>query len=176
MTGPGGGVRSLWLMRHAKAAEPGPGERDHRRPLTARGHRDAEACGRRLVNLGLPDVELPTAMLCSTARRTTETASDVAGHLGIAPDGRHALYDAGPDDVLAEIRCVVDNVRALMVVGHNPTTHALAVELLSREDPKRALLDRFPTAALAVLRLPAGRWADVSYGQGELAGFFTPPY
>lgn len=168
--------RTLWLLRHAKAAEAAPGGTDRSRPLTHRGHRDAAALGRRLPSLVPPGASLPDVVLCSAATRTTETAADVADGLGIPVDRRQSLYYASPDDVLAEIRAADDHVRSLMVVGHNPATHTLALGLLGDGDADRSRLDRFPTCALAVYRLPAARWAHVDWGTGTLAGFFTPPY
>jgi phosphohistidine phosphatase len=173
---PGGGPRILWLLRHAKAAEAAPDGTDHARPLTARGRRDAAALGARLAARTLPDLPAPDAVLCSTAARTTETAAGVVGELGIAVDRRRSLYYADLDGVLDEIRTVDDGVRSLMVVGHNPATHLLALDLLDGEDPDRQRLHRFPTCALAVFRLEAARWSDVAAGEASLAEFLTPPY
>lgn len=175
MTG-GGGPRALWLLRHAKAVDVVPGGADHDRGLTPRGRRDAAALGARLASLELGGLDLPAAVLCSTASRTTETAAGVAGGLGVDVDRRRSLYYADPEGVLDEIRTVDDAVTSLMVVGHNPATHVLAIGLLAEDDPDRGRLDRFPTCALAVLRLTADRWRDVARGTATLAGFFTPPY
>lgn len=177
MTGRGEpAARALWLLRHAKAAEPAGGAGDHDRPLTTRGRRDAAALGRRLCELAPPGTAPPDAVLCSTATRTTETAAGVIGDRAIEVDRRRSLYDGGPNEVLAEVRTMDDGVRSLLVVGHNPTTHAMAVGLLGDEGPDRERLGRFPTCALAIVRLPAGRWGEVAWGTGTLAGFFTPPY
>lgn len=175
MTG-GGGPRALWLMRHAKAADAVPGGSDHDRGLTPRGRRDAAALGVRLASLELGGLALPGAVLCSTATRTTETAAGVAGGLGVDVDRRRSLYYADPEGVLDEIRTAADDVASLMVVGHNPATHVLAVGLLAEDDPDRGRLDRFPTCALAVFHLTATRWRDVGRDTAALAGFFTPPY
>lgn len=171
-----GRPRALWLLRHAKAAEAAPDGTDHARPLTARGRRDAAALGARLATLDPPGLALPGAVLCSTATRTTETAAEVAGPLGLPADRRRSLYYADPDGLLTEVRTVDDAVSSVMVVGHNPAIHALAIALLPDEDPDRQRLDRFPTCALAVLRLSAARWSDLAGGEAELAGLFTPPY
>ena len=170
------GPRSLWLLRHAKAVGPTAGGTDHDRVLTPRGRRDARSLGARLPALGLEGVALPGAIFCSTAARTTETAAGVAGGLGVDVDRRRSLYYASPEGVLDEIRTTDGSVRSLLVVGHNPTTHVLALGLLAEDDPDRARLSRFPTCALAVFRLDAACWADVAQGAAVLAGFFTPPY
>jgi phosphohistidine phosphatase len=174
-------TRTLWVVRHAKAvADPSAGGADHDRPLAPRGRRDAEALGRRLAGgrLGLDEADLPDVVLCSTAQRTRQTAEGILAALAEPPDVdyRRSLYYAGPDDVLAEVRTVPDDRRSVMVVGHNPTAHALAAGLGDPDTAAGIEARGFPTCAVAVYRLPAGRWLDVSEGTGTLAALLTPPY
>lgn len=171
--------RLLWLVRHAKAvADPPPGGTDHERQLAPRGRKDAAALGKRIGagGLGFAAGELPAHVLCSTAARTTETAEQVSSALGLPLDRRRRLYYGTPDDVLDELRTIDDGFRSVMVVGHNPATHLLALALLSEETGERGQLASFPTCALAVISFDALRWQDVAMGTGVLAGFFTPPY
>lgn len=178
----GEGGRLLWLLRHAKAApDPPPGGTDHDRPLAPRGRRDAAALGQRLGagDLGFAGTDLPAVVLCSTAIRTTETAERVTSRIPVTIDRRRRLYYGSPADVLAELWTMDDLVRSVLVVGHNPTTHTLALDLLAPEDTGgRATLEArgFPTCALAVYRVGAARWRDVVAGTGTLVGYFTPPY
>ena len=192
-------TRVLWVLRHAKTvADPPPGGTDHERTLAPRGRRDADALGRRLATdrLGMDpgDVPLPELVLCSTATRTRQTVELVLAGSAVAPsanppahppssplsgplvDFRRAIYYASPDQVLAEMRTVPDDVRSVMVVGHNPTAHALAAGL-GTDDDRLALEERgFPTCAVAVFRLPDGRWSDVAEQTGQMVGLFSPPY
>jgi phosphohistidine phosphatase len=163
---------NLWLLRHAKASQYGPS--DHERPLAPRGRRDAEALGRRLADPGFAGGDRPALVLCSTAARTVETAERVLAGLADPPpvEYRRALYGASPEEVLDQLRQVDDEVRSVMVVGHNPTAQALAAGMGRKPAPDRA----FPTCALAVFRLRAGHWADVARGTGTLEGLFAPPY
>jgi phosphohistidine phosphatase len=178
MTGPGPDARLLWLLRHAKAAaDPPPGGTDHERPLAPRGRRDAAALGQHIPDLGFTDGELPATVLCSTSARTTQTAERAMARLDVPVALSRRLYYGAPADVLAEVQAVDDSVRSVMVVGHNPATHELAVAMLADEDTAgREALEAFPTCALAVFRLVAPRWQDVAEGSAVLAGFFTPPY
>lgn len=172
----------LWLLRHAKAAnDPPAGGSDHERPLAPRGRRDAAALGQRLGagDLGFGPVDLPELVLASSAARTTETAQLVAGALGVPVDRRRRLYYGSPEDVLAEIRTIDDGVRSLMVVGHNPATHSLALELLGDDDDDavgRAALASFPTCACAVFDVGVGHWRGLSARGAALRGFVRPPY
>jgi len=185
----GGRIEDLvvWLLRHAKAAtDPPPGGTDHERPLAPRGRRDAAALGLRLRagDLGFGAAEVPELVLASTAARTTETAEKVADALGVPVDRRRRLYYGSPTDVLDELRELDDSVRSVMVVGHNPTTHSLALELLApgaegadeADGARQAALASYPTCAVALLRPGVARWRDLSYGSASLAGFARPPY
>jgi phosphohistidine phosphatase len=170
----------LWLVRHAKAApDPPPGGSDHERLLAPRGRRDATALGVRLHagDLGFGDEDRPELVLASTAARTTETAERVAAGLGVAVDRRRRLYYGSPTDVLAEVRTLDEEVRSVMVVGHNPATHSLALELLAGDDlAGRAALASFPTCAIALFRTGVTRWRDLALGAATLVGFACPPY
>jgi phosphohistidine phosphatase len=172
--------RFVWLLRHAKAVtDPPAGGTDHERPLAPRGRRDAAALGQRIGagDLGFGRDRPPQLLLASSAARTTETAGRIASTLGLSVDRRQRLYNGSPTDVLAELRELDDGVGSVMVVGHNPATHSLALELLSETDVEgRAALARFPTCAVALLRARADRWASLSYGVGTLEGFAQPPY
>jgi phosphohistidine phosphatase len=170
----------VWLLRHAKAVPDVPaGGSDHDRPLAPRGMRDAAALGLRLRSgdLGFGADAAPGLVLASTAARTSATAQAVASALGLPVERRQRLYYGSPTDMLDEVRTLEDGSRAVMVVGHNPATHALALELLADDDEAgRAALDSFPTCAVALLRTGVGKWRDLAYGTATLVGFSRPPY
>ncbi len=65
---------------------------------------------------------------------------------------------------------------SVLVVGHNPTLHELALVLLDGEDRDgRAQLEQgFPTAALAVIAVATASWARLSTGTGTLLQLRKP--
>ncbi len=178
--------RLVWLLRHAKTvADPPSGGTDHERRLAPRGRRDADALGHRLGDagdhLGFSSAELPGLILTSSATRTVQTTERVLAEMTDPPavTRREALYDASVDEVLDELRQVDDATHAVMVVGHNPTAHALAMEMIAHEDKSgRRQVERrgFPTCALAVYRLSLAHWSDIAEGTATVVGLFTPPY
>ena len=180
--------RFLWLLRHAKAVtDPPPGGSDFERVLAPRGRRDAAALGRLLAGqaetLGpaLRDVPRPTVALVSPAARTAQTAELVLAQLADPLESRldDGLYGADPEEVLAFLRDLPDEVASAMVVGHNPTAHALSQSLLSAHDKKgRSLGVRhgFPTCALGVYAFGVDRWRDVDTGSATLVALMAPPY
>jgi phosphohistidine phosphatase len=164
-------VHRLLLLRHAKSSWADPAVGDHDRPLNDRGRAAAPRVGAYLRDAAL----VPDLVLCSSARRARDT---VAG-LGL-PDAvdvvvDHDLYLARPDTVVDRIRAVADDVTTLMVVGHNPTTHEVALNLAATGDGAALarLGQKFPTGAVAVLRVP-DRWTDLDAGTASLERFVVP--
>lgn len=143
----------LILLRHAKAEQ---GGRDRDRALTNRGHADAAAAGTWLAaNDAVPDV-----VVVSPSRRTTQTweavAANLPGEIDVTYDDR--IYDNSVQDLLAVIRDVDAKARTVLLVGHNPSTHALSVTLAGGESARE--LAEFPTATIAVFDVD-GAWQQV---------------
>lgn len=156
-------------MRHAKAEQHGPTDFD--RPLADRGHRDAAAAGVWLVGEGFE----PDHALVSAALRTQETWAALAAAADWDLDAEidRGLYAAGPDTALDLVREVEDDVRRLLVVGHNPTIAVLAQLLDDGDgDPDLAeeMMSGYPTGAVAVFEVD-GSWADLEEGGARLVGF-----
>jgi phosphohistidine phosphatase len=164
------------VLRHAKAAAHGPD--DHGRVLAPRGTRQATAVGRSMAAHPVEGAPVPTLVLCSSARRAVQTAELVVAELADPTDieVERALYDADADDIVDRLRLVDDAVVSVMVVGHNPTLHDLALALLKPQDAvgRSRLEAGFPTAALAVVGIPAASWGRLSLGTGRLLELRTP--
>lgn len=166
-------MKTLILLRHAKSDWDDPDLADHDRPLADRGREAAPKMGAWLKAYG----PVPDLVLCSTAVRARQTLDLVLEAWGAAPPVRHdrGLYLVGPEGVLARLRRAPDDAAVVMIVGHNPDLELLARRLSAKGDA--AVLARlgakYPTAGLAVIELPAGRWADAGPG-GRLVAFETP--
>jgi phosphohistidine phosphatase len=166
----------VWVLRHAKAGPHGPD--DHERPLTGKGRRQAAEVERFLADPPPSAAPRPELVLSSSATRAVETAQLVLPALGeqarFVVDRR--LYGADPDDVVAILRELPDDVRSVMVVGHNPTLEEVALELVDPDDATgRERLERgLPTGALAMVRMPAPSWSVVSPGTGSLVELIIP--
>ncbi len=176
-------------MRHAKTVtDPPPGGSDFDRVLAPRGRRDAAALGRLFADKGkglgpaLEGVPRPTVALVSPATRTVATAELVLDGMAAPPKRRFddELYGADPQEVVELLRTLPDDVRAAMVVGHNPTAQTLSQALVSPRDKKGLSLaarQGFPTCALAVYRFSGAQsWADVDAGSAKLLALLVPPY
>jgi len=166
-------MRTLWLLRHAKASGSERGRSDHDRPLEARGADDAERMGRHLAARGFA----PQRTVCSTAIRARETLEHLVRGLGgdLPSALDRDLYLASGAEIATLVRRVPDDVTSLLLVGHNPGMAELAAGLARGGDPEclAALRAKFPTCALAELRFDTERWRQLS-GGGELVSYRTP--
>lgn len=165
-------TRRIVLLRHAKA-DWGQ-ETDHERPLAERGRKDAPVAGRRLAQSG---IHFDLA-LCSTAARTRETWKLAVHELAERPRTvyEERIYEASPGELVALLNEVAEDVRDVLVIGHNPGMHGLA-EVLTGESEGDALtrMNRtgYPTSAFAVLTF-TGSWKSVEPGAARLVDFWTP--
>ncbi|MCF3964842.1 SixA phosphatase family protein [Streptomyces fuscigenes] len=164
--------RRIVLLRHAKADWPQVS--DHERPLAERGRTEAATSGRKLADTGI-GFDLA---LCSTAERTRETWKIAVHELPHRPRTvyEERLYDATLGDLLALVNETSDEVRDLLLVGHNPGMHALADVLsASAEGDTMARMTQgaFPTAAFAVVGFE-GSWKSVEHGVGRLLDYWAP--
>ena len=164
--------RTLVLLRHGKSAYP-PGVSDHDRPLAPRGRRGAAMAGAWITE-NLPVID---HVLCSTAERTRQTLA-ASGLLQptVLVDYTDEIYEAYPEELLALVTAASPAERTLLLVGHAPGIPALAEQLAGPDsDPNAVALMRvkFPTAAIAVLRLD-GDWADATTDSAALTHFGRP--
>jgi len=66
--------------------------------------------------------------------------------------------------------------KRLMVIGHNPGMHELALALAGSGDAaaKKALEDNLPTAGLAIFDFAIEDWNEVAFRRGILVRFTSP--
>ncbi|MFF7312466.1 histidine phosphatase family protein [Streptomyces sp. NPDC008137] len=164
--------RTIVLFRHAKADW--PQVTDHERPLADRGRKDAAEAGRRLADTGIPF----DLALCSTAVRTRETWKLAVHEFPHRPKTvyEERIYEASPGELIALLNETPDDVRNVLVIGHNPGVQGLADVLAgSAEDDARERVDRrgFPASAFAVLSF-TGSWKSVEPGVAALRDYWAP--
>lgn len=164
-----GRVRTIVVMRHAKAEQDGP--TDFERRLAERGHRDAADAGRWLASQGVE----PDQALVSAAARTQETYEAVAEAAGwdLEPDLERALYSAGTEAVLDLLRGVDPGITSVIVVGHNPTMASLAAVLDDGEGDEEAgneLTMDYPTSAVTVFSYD-GAWDELDEASASVVAF-----
>jgi len=150
---PGCGMKTLFLIRHAKSSRDNSVMADRDRPLNDRGRRDAPEIGDRLAKR---DVK-PDLILSSPAVRALETAEIIAKKLDyerkkIVVDDR--LYAVAADELLDVIHELDDKLERVMLFGHNPELTELAHRLSSK-------ITNMPTCAVAEFTFDAKSWSSI---------------
>jgi phosphohistidine phosphatase len=171
-------MRRLMLFRHAKTQSDAPSGRDQDRRLDERGCRDAAEIGGWIArNPPFPDlVQVSPAV---RAQQTWEIAWEAMKDRVPEPvvESVDDIYGADPAQLLQAIRmAAASDPKRLVLVGHNPGMHELALALAGSGDAagRKALADNLPTSGLAIFDFDVKDWNDVAFRRGKLVLFVSP--
>mgnify|MGYP001225579337 FL=1 len=167
-------MKSLTLLRHAKAGWGDPSQRDFDRPLDERGRRAAPRMGHYLRTEGLTF----DRVVVSPSVRTLETLALVEEGYGakLTELEDERVYLASSDTLLDIIHALPDEWDNILIIGHNPGFEDLGLQLAGH-GPERlmARLSAFlPTAGVVEITFDVDHWTDVRPGEGELVRFVRP--
>jgi phosphohistidine phosphatase len=158
-------MKSLYLLRHAKAENATAGWTDFDRPLSDRGRQESQAVRRFILNQDL-EFDLVLSSTALRARETTEAVISAAGlHSEVRFDQR--IYEASSSLLLALLSEVEDKTNALVLVGHNPGLEDLIRTLTGRAE-------HLSPATLAKINFEVERWSDVKENTGTLDRLVNP--
>jgi len=167
-------MRRLMLLRHAKSDWSAPGARDRDRPLSPRGREAAPKMGAYMARHAL----VPDLIVASPATRVAETLEHLLPAFRQAPKIRRddRLYETGANTLLDVIKEAPKSAHSLLLVGHNPGIAELAALLMASGDveARQQLIEKFPTAALAVIDFPLDDWSKLHPKAGRLDRFVMP--
>jgi phosphohistidine phosphatase len=165
-------VRTVVLLRHGKSSWADSTLADIDRPLAPRGER----ASRKLAKYIRKKRIRPTVVLCSPSLRTRQTLEAVEAALGkrctveVVPQ----LYGASEHELLEQLQALPGAVSSVMLIGHNPGLHDLALLLASRGSELPRLEQKFPTGALATLVVRSKGWKALRPGAAELVDYVVP--
>lgn len=148
-------MKTLFILRHAKAAPKDSNISDHDRPLDKVGKDDALRMGKLIKDKEM----IPSLIISSTALRAQTTAELVAkgciyqGDIVLNP----SLYEAKPKDYLSILETLSDMYGSVLIVGHNPTIED-TIQMLTDSSDVTAI----SSCTLAHLSLPIEKWSDLS--------------
>jgi phosphohistidine phosphatase len=163
-------MKSLTIVRHAKAERPEGYGTDFDRPITERGERDAVRMAALLGRLA-PPVDWWLSSPAQRAHQTTERMVAECGFAGTV-QWEAAIYEGSAETLLDLLATIPQEVEHAVVVGHNPGMADLVSGLVAGA-PSRLNL-QMPTAALAHVGLEIFLWNQIRWGSGQLALFVTP--
>ncbi|WP_246064281.1 SixA phosphatase family protein [Nonomuraea longispora] len=152
-------MRTLIVLRHAKAAQIA-GLLDRERPLTDRGEHDAKRAGDEIRAAGFA----PEMVLCSPALRTRRTAELAFPEVEVRYE--RDIYEAYSDELLELVRRCDPGLGTVVLCGHNPGVHELALGLAGGDYV-------FRPGAFAAIRVESP-WAELGQGESRLITRWDP--
>ena len=161
-------VKTILLLRHAKAEVGVPGQKDFDRVLADRGRDDAKRVGRAIAKLG----DVPDAIVSSPAARAKETAEIAAAAMKFGGTIRmdRSLYDAPGEAWLAALRALPGSAGSALVVAHSPGIEDAAGLLVGASGHAFAV----PTAGLLAFDADVAHWRELEDGSAALRWFLRP--
>ncbi|MDD2799291.1 MAG: histidine phosphatase family protein [Bacteroidales bacterium] len=161
-------MRTLVLIRHAKAESAEQGVNDFNRKLTDGGKSDAAKMASLLKKQNIN----PQLLICSSAKRAYQTCAIFAGQFSIESKEivkKNRLYDEIDVPELKQLLTEEAQTRGtVFVVGHNPTLANLIGELTTDFD------GHLPTSGVAVIKFNIDNWDELGVEKGEMKLFATP--
>lgn len=120
----------------------------------------------------------PDLILCSSSHRTMETAEAFlklwADEVPIEYDDR--IYEAPPVALLTRLADVSSDVEKVMMIGHNPGIHsiALALSVPNRSRARQSMESKFSPGALCELNARDDGLRGLEPAAFELVRFVSP--
>lgn len=158
-------MKKLYLLRHAEKQNPSNYEYDHDIELTQKGIEDANIMANTLKRRDITIDLIAT----STARRTKTTAKIFAEVLAYDKSimNNEALYQANVNELIESISYTFDDVKSLMVVGHNPSLSQLANTLVGFKE-------QMHMCGVIEIEFDCNYWIDISRNNASL-NFYEYP-
>jgi phosphohistidine phosphatase len=159
------GMKTLFLLRHAKSSWADASQTDFDRPLNERGLKAAPLIGRFMRKQKLQ----PDLILSSPAQRARQTITLVAEAAELTAELRYdaRLYGASAARLIEIVSQIEDSAADVLLVGHNNGMEEL-LQTLTRESR------HMPTAALARITLNIEKWSKTSDASGQLDWLIKP--
>lgn len=161
-------MKTLILIRHAKACMPSINQLDFDRVVEKSGETDAEAIAQKLEDANYTIEQI----IASSAMRTTQTALIFAAKNNIEVSQiifENKLYNA-PTNVYEDVIPSLDDSKNIVaIVGHNNGISEYASSLLK----KRMYLD-MPPGSIVAFRAEIENWQEFTNADKELLFFEAP--
>lgn len=160
-------MKTVLLIRHAKASWEDPNLKDFDRPLTERGKKDAPVMAQRVVARKM----VPDLILSSTAKRAKATALLMAKELNYPEEQilwKQELYHGGIAIHLDVISKIDDQFNLVAVISHNPGISLFADSLTPYE------IENIPTCGIFAIKAHAGSWSRFQAAEKEMIFFEFP--
>ena len=157
--------RSLIIMRHAQAVNPGL-QSDFDRELTPTGERDARHIGKLIAE----NHDSIDRIISSTAVRALSTAQIIREQLGMENkiEEDEELYEASVRTALDVINNIESGYKKVILIGHNPTVSYLSDYLTS------APLEGMAPGSFIEIEFEGQAWKEIAQNTGTFLTYQSP--
>lgn len=164
-------TKTLYLLRHAHTTKGDAITPDHERELSSGGIEECESVAKWLKN-NLVSLDYVTA---SDAMRTRQTYGAINALYPLpTPVYAGNLYLAPGNLMLKTLQNAPKPASCVLLIGHNPGLHELALRLLHDEAREQGPLDDgLVTGGLVILSVPEN-WNQLAYGSCRLVNYIRP--
>lgn len=162
-------MKTLMLLRHAKASWSDGAESDVERGLKPKGWKQIEKMSEHLCRLGIR----PEKIYSSPSRRTRETLGGFLQRWEMSEADvvfDEALYLAGEACLLDKIHALPDTLDRVLFLGHNPGL----TDLVNRLTPREAYVKNVRTCGVVVLEFDVAGWSEIRPAGGALVLHLRP--
>ncbi|MDJ0987470.1 MAG: histidine phosphatase family protein [Desulfobacterales bacterium] len=160
-------MKTLYLARHAKSSWKYPKLDDFERPLNKRGRKNVPLMGIVLAKLKVA----PDLIISSPANRAAMTARVLAAAIDYPLENiqySEAIYEFSEFALIEVIQQIDDELKAVMLFGHNPGITGLANYVGDQS------ISNIPTCGVFCAELNISSWADISEQCGKMIFFEFP--
>jgi len=160
-------MKTLIIVRHAKAEVLPSNKTDYERKLTASGKADAEKMALQLTN----QIDCPDIFIASTAKRAWSTAKRFAAAFNIEETkivAHKKIYEASADTLIEMVQNIDNQNKTAIIFGHNPGYTQLAYFFSGNGSIE------LPTCGMAIIEFDLNDWQHVAYKNGKLTYFSRP--
>ncbi len=161
-------MKTLYLIRHAKASWDQLDLTDFERPLTPLGEQHAHTIGQELKQQKVK----PDLIISSPAMRALSTANIIAKELNYAEEKiqvKQQIYTCGVEELMEIIKAIKSTYKKVLFFGHNPSLTWLLHFLC--EDAKMNI----PTCGAIGIELGMRDWEHLTEAEGRVITFLHPP-
>ena len=153
-------MKTLYIVRHAKASWEYPNLPDDDRPIIEKG-----IINTKLIIAELNKQKITVDLIISShAKRAFETAKLIATGINYPVEKIEVnkfFYQVEPDIIFNIIFSVKDTIDSLMIVGHNPTLTQFANLLLKDK------IEILPTSGVASISFETGKWNGIEHAKNK---------
>jgi len=146
-------MKTLLVIRHAKSSWSDSSQKDFDRPLNDRGHHDAPAMAKRLLDKGI-NID---AFISSPAKRALATCEYFVKAFGKKNKDIlqiPKLYEAHAATFFEVIKNINDSFNCVAIFSHNPDITSFVNELTNVQ------IDDMPTCAIFAVNFETRSWKD----------------